>query len=99
MIKKFFLTAVTALTLLAALNPTMSFADDPKPDPNGGNTGAAGDVPGFVVSAPAELNADDAKDTNKVASFQAAKKASDDYAAQAKLEPLAVKLADNVGHN
>src|SRR5947209_5326660 len=64
-----------------------SASTDPKTDPNGGNTGVASDVPGFVVSAPADLTGDDLKDTNKVATFQAAKKAADDYAAQAKLEP------------
>jgi ammonium transporter, Amt family len=99
MIKKFLLTAITAITLVAALSPAMVHADDPKPDPAGINTGVAADVPNFVVSAPSDLSDDDKKDTNKVATFQAAKKAADDYAAQAKLEPLAVKLADNVGHN
>jgi Amt family ammonium transporter len=99
MIKKFLLTTITAITLLAALSPSFVRADDPKPDPNGGATGVASDVPGFVVSAPADLSADDKTDTNKVAAYNDAKKAADDYAAQAKLEPLAVKLADNVGHN
>jgi Amt family ammonium transporter len=99
MIKKFLLTTITAITLLAALSPSITRADDPKPDPNGGATGVASDVPGFVVSAPSDLSADDKSDTNKVAAYNDAKKAADDYAAQAKLEPLAVKLADNVGHN
>ena len=53
----------------------------------------------FVVTAPAELSADDKKDTDKVKAYNDAKKAFDDYTAQAKLEPLAVKLADSVGHN
>ena len=39
------------------------------------------------------------EDTNKVAVFKDAKKAFDDYTAQAAKEPLAVKLADAVGHN
>jgi Amt family ammonium transporter len=99
MIKKFLLTTVTALTLLVTLSPALVRADDPKPDPNGGSTGVAADVPGFIVSAPADLSDDDKKDTNKVATYTEAKKAADDYAAQAKMEPLAVKLADNVGHN
>src|SRR5690348_2387387 len=99
MIKKLLLTVITAIALVGVLSPAVMRADDPKPDPNGGNTGVASDVPGFVVSAPADLSADDAKDTNKVAAYHDAKKAADDYAAQAKLEPLAVKLADNVGHN
>jgi Amt family ammonium transporter len=74
-------------------------ADDPKPDPAGINTGVAADVPNFVVTAPAELSADDKKDKDKAKAYDDAKKAADDYAAQAKLEPLAVKLADGVGHN
>ena len=74
-------------------------ADDPKPDPAGINTGVAADVPGFVVSAPADLSAEDKADKDKMKAYDDAKKAADDYAAQAKLEPLAVKLADGVGHN
>jgi Amt family ammonium transporter len=96
--KKIF-SSLAALALFAALSLSTARADDPKPDPNGGNTGVASDVPGFVVSAPTELSKEDQADTNKVATYTAAKKAADDYAAQAKLEPLAVKLADNVGHN
>ncbi len=99
MIKKFLLTAITAITLMAALSPAMVHADDPKPDPGGVTTGVASDVPGFVVTAPAELSDDDKKDTNKVAAYTDAKKAFDDYTTQSKTEPLAVKLADNVGHN
>jgi Amt family ammonium transporter len=45
------------------------------------------------------LSGDDLKDTNKVAAYKDAKKAFDDYTAQSKLEPLAVKLSDSVGHN
>jgi Amt family ammonium transporter len=74
-------------------------ADDPKPDPNGGSTGVAADVPGFVVTAPADLSDDDKKDKDKVKAFDDAKKAFDDYTKQAAVEPLAVKLADGVGHN
>ena len=62
-----------------------------KPDPNGGATGTIADVPGFVVAAPADLSADDAKDKDKAKAYEDAKKAADDYAAAAKLEPLAVK--------
>jgi Amt family ammonium transporter len=76
-------------------------------DPAGGSTGVASDSSGgagaytynVFVAAPAELSADDKKDTNKVAAYMDAKKAADDYAAQAKAEPLAAKLADAVGHN
>ena len=85
--------------LFCSLSAPRLLADDPKPDPAGTATGVAADVPGFVVTAPAELSADDKKDKDKVKAFDDAKKAFDDYTAQAKVEPLAVKLADNVGHN
>src|SRR5205823_12140424 len=77
-------------------------------DPGGGATGTISDASGvagsytyqpFQLTAPAELSADDKKDTNKVAAYNDAKKAFDEYTAQAKAEPLAVKLADAVGHN
>ena len=90
---------LVGFALLCSASVSRLFADDPKPDPNGGSTGVAADVPGFVVSAPAQLSADDAKDKDKVAAYNDAKKAADDYAKQAAVEPLAVKLADNVGHN
>ena len=89
----------TNMAAMAATNAPAAASTDPKPDPAGTATGVASDVPGFVVTAPADLSADDQKDTNKVAAYKDAKKAADDYAAQAKLEPLAVKLADGVGHN
>lgn len=77
-------------------------------DPGGGATGGIGDVggsggaysyPAFKVDPPAALSDDDKKDTNKVAAFNDATKAANDYSAQTKAEPLAVKLADAVGHN
>jgi ammonium transporter, Amt family len=74
---------------------TCSFADDgPKPDPAGIATGdktTAVDAAGnpFVVSEPTDKNAPD---------YAANKKAFDEYQAQAAKEPLAVKLADSVGH-
>ncbi len=80
-------------------------ADDPKPDPNGSATGMAGDaqaaagVSTFVVSAPADLSEADKKSPDKVKAYNDAKKAFDDFTAQSKSEPLAVKLADAVGHN
>ncbi|MEY2467158.1 MAG: ammonium transporter, Amt family [Verrucomicrobiota bacterium] len=83
----------------ADTNAAAAATTDPATDPAGLTTGKASDVPGFIVSAPTELAGDDLKDTNKVATYTDAKKAADDYAAQAKLEPLAVKLADGVGHN
>jgi len=90
-----FLTASTARLL----------ADEPKPDPSGTATGMAGDaqaaagVSTFVVSAPSDLSADDKKDLDKVKAYNDAKKASDDFTKQSAAEPLAVRLADAVGHN
>jgi Amt family ammonium transporter len=75
----------------------------PKPDPAGTATGLSVDAQSpngtFVVSAPADLSDEDKKDPAKLKAYQDAKKAFDDYTAQAKLEPLAVKLSDSVGHN
>jgi Amt family ammonium transporter len=97
--KKLLKLSLAAALLLGALNLTSVRADEPKPDPAGTSTGVAADVPNFVVTAPTELTGDDLKDTNKVATYKDAKKAFDDYTKQATLEPLAVKLADGVGHN
>ena len=77
---------------------------DPKPDAAGTATGASADAQDaggthFVVSEPTALSDDDKKDPAKVKKFAEDKKAFDDYTAQAKLEPLAVKLSDSVGHN
>ena len=96
---KWFRAALLGFALFSSTGVTRLLADDPKPDPNGGATGVAADVPGFIVAAPVELSADENKDKDKVKTYAEAKKAADEYAAQAKLEPLAVKLADNVGHN
>jgi Amt family ammonium transporter len=76
----------------------------PKPDPAGTATGAASDAQDaggthFVVTEPTALSDDDKKDAAKVKTYQDAKKAYDDYLAQSKVEPLAVKLSDSVGHN
>jgi Amt family ammonium transporter len=74
---------------------TPCLADDgPKPDPSGVSTGdktAVVDAAGnpFVVAEPTDKTAPD---------YAANKKAFDDYQAQAGKEPLAVKLADSVGH-
>ncbi len=69
-------------------------------DPAGAvSTGTRTDVPGFVVSEPAALTGDDLRDTNKVAAYKAAQKAYEDFKAQADKEPLAMQLADTVGHN
>jgi ammonium transporter, Amt family len=73
---------------------SVCLADDPKPDPAGIATGdkttvvdAGGNS--FVVPEPADKTDPD---------YAAKKKAFDDYQAQAAKEPLAVKLADSVGH-
>ncbi len=86
----------------AAAAPAAS--TEPTPDAQGYATGAAGDAADasnthFVISAPTELTGDDLKDTNKVATYKDAKKQFDDYTAQSKAEPLAMRLADDVGHN
>jgi Amt family ammonium transporter len=95
---------LAGVALFCSLSSPRLLADDPKTDPAGTATGSAADVQDaggnkFVVSPPSDLSADDAKDPAKAKAFADAKKAADDYAAQAKLEPLAVKLADGVGHN
>src|SRR5580700_7176592 len=82
-----------AATLLAL--SARCFADEtPKADPSGAATGdktnavdAAGNS--FVVTEPTDKSAPD---------YAANKKAFDDYQALAAKEPLAVKLADSVGH-
>jgi len=94
-------TAGTAMTNAPAAAPAST---DPKTDPAGTATGSSADAQDaagnhFVVSEPTALSGDDLKDTNKVAAYKDAKKAFDDYTAQSKLEPLAVKLSDSVGHN
>ncbi|HZZ20550.1 MAG TPA: ammonium transporter [Opitutaceae bacterium] len=78
-------------------------ADDPKPDPSGTATGMAVDAQSpagsFLVSAPSDLSDADKKDPDKMKAYTDAKKASDDFTKQSAAEPLAVKLADAVGHN
>jgi Amt family ammonium transporter len=96
--------ALLAATLLATSSSAKLFADPNTPDPSGHSTGAAVDAQDanfntFVVSAPADLSDDDKKDPAKVKAYQDALKAYNDYVAQAKAEPLAVKLADTAGHN
>src|SRR6185369_12425736 len=73
---------------------TPIFADDPKPDPAGIATGdktnaVDGGGNSFVVAEPTDKTAPN---------YAEAKKASDEFKAQAEKEPLAVKLADSVGH-
>ena len=92
------LSAGTVIILSVALSAGLSarcFADDgPKPDPSGAATGdktAAVDAAGnsFVVPEPTDKTAPD---------YAASRKAFDEYQAQVAKEPLAVKLADSVGH-
>ena len=86
------LLALAISILMTLLTPLM--ADDPKPDPAGISTGDktnAADAGGnsFVVTEP----------TDKAApGYAQAKKDYDDYKALADKEPLALKLADSVGH-
>lgn len=87
------ITALLAVGLSAGLQPLR--ADEaPKPDPAGIATGdktsvvdAAGSP--FAVTAPADKNSPD---------YQKNKKDYEDFQSQAAKEPLAVKLADSVGH-
>jgi len=85
---------VLTLGVLFGLAAT-GFADDgPKPDPAGVATGdktAVVDAAGnpFVITEPTDKTSPD---------YAANKKAFDEYQAQAAKEPLAMKLADGVGH-
>ena len=83
-----------ALTLLLTALPAWAQSSGPSPDPIGAATGdrtsvtdAAGN--GLVVVEPSDPKAPDYADR---------KKAYDEYRAQAEREPLALKLADGVGH-
>jgi Amt family ammonium transporter len=85
-------TALWAIALIAG-SLTVCFANDPKPDPAGIATGdrtnvldAGGNA--FVITEPDKNDPD----------YTAKKKAFDEYQAQVAKEPLAVKLADSVGH-
>src|SRR5438445_269544 len=96
-------TNAPAATTAAATNAAPADTT-PKPDPAGTATGAATDAADaggntFVVTEPTALTDEDKKDAAKVKTYADSKKAYDDYLAQAKIEPLAVKLADSVGHN
>ena len=72
----------------------LCFGQDPKPDPAGIATGdktTATDAAGNPFAVP--------EPTDKTApNYAASKKSFDDYQAQATKEPLAIKLADDVGH-
>jgi ammonium transporter, Amt family len=86
-------TALLGIVLIAG-SLTVCLADDPKPDPAGIATGdktsvvdAGGNA--FVVTEPTDKTDPD---------YATKKKAFDEYQAQVAKEPLAVKLADSVGH-
>ncbi len=88
------LAIIISTAMFAALATTCLADDAPKPDPSGLATGdkttavdAAGNA--FAVAEPTDKTAPD---------YSTNKKAFDDYQAQAAKEPLAVKLADSVGH-
>src|ERR1700678_583046 len=73
---------------------SVALADQTQPDPAGTATGdrsSAADAAGnpFVVPQPTDPTAPD---------YDKSKKDFDEYQAQAAKEPLALKLADNVGH-
>jgi Amt family ammonium transporter len=81
-----------AQVLSGSLNVVL--AQDPQPDPAGiatGDKSAVSDAAGnpLVVPEPADKTAPD---------YNQSKKAFDDYQAQAAKEPIALKLADSVGH-
>ena len=90
----FLLALAVALSVgILAVRPVMA-QDQPKPDPAGiatGDKANAVDAGGtaFMVSEPTDKTAPD---------YATNKKAYDDFKAQADKEPLAIKLADSVGH-
>jgi Amt family ammonium transporter len=88
--------AIIALVIAQILCAPMSvaLADQTQPDPSGTATGdrsSAADAAGnpFVVPAPTDPSAPD---------YPKLKKDFDEFQAQAAREPLALKLADSVGH-
>jgi Amt family ammonium transporter len=88
------LTLVIFFTTFLAGAAQLARAEEPKPDPAGiatGDKSTAVDAGGtaFVVSEPTDKTAPD---------YPAKLKAYTDYKALADKEPLAVKLADSVGH-
>jgi Amt family ammonium transporter len=87
------LIAVSFVGAMMFSGPIEAAAVDPQPDPAGVTTGDKSSVVdaggnAFVVSEPDKTDPD----------YAAKKKAFDEYTAQAAKEPLALKLADSVGH-
>jgi hypothetical protein len=94
MMTKALVWRIPTIALLGMLAMPCLADDPPKTDPSGIATGdktsvvdAAGNP--FVAPAPADKTAPD---------YLKNKKDYEDYQAQAAREPLAVKLADSVGH-
>jgi Amt family ammonium transporter len=90
------LKAVLAMLFAQILSGPVfiAFADEPQPDPAGIATGdktSTSDAAGnsFIVTEPTDKTAPD---------YAKNKKTFDEFQAQAAKEPLAMKLADNVGH-
>jgi Amt family ammonium transporter len=88
--------SAVCLLALAAFGTILApcYAEDPKPDPAGiatGDKGSAADAGGtsFMVSAPTDKADPD---------FAKKQKEFEEFQAQSSKEPLAVKLADSVGH-
>ena len=89
-----FCAGMCLLLLLVSIASPLLAQGGPAPDPSGTVTGdrtsvtdAGGNA--FVVAAPTDPSAPD---------FAEKKRAYDEYQANARNEPLAVKLADSVGH-
>jgi Amt family ammonium transporter len=85
---------ITLLTASVLTGSAAAAADEPQPDPAGiatGDKSTAVDAGGnaFVVAEPTDKADPD---------YAAKKKAFDEYTAMAAKEPLAIKLADSVGH-
>ncbi len=86
--------AMVAIVILAGLLTPCIADEPPKPDPAGIATGDKSSVVdgagnSFVVAAPTDTKSPD---------YAKGKKDADDFQAQAAKEPLAMKLADAVGH-
>ncbi|MBI1338199.1 MAG: ammonium transporter [Phycisphaera sp.] len=89
-----------ALVALILTLPHPALADDtPQPDPTGSNAGTIANTSIAPVEEPAPLSEADAKDPALLKEHEDAVKAYQDYTASAEKEPLALQLANDVGHN
>src|SRR6516165_4810451 len=89
---------------MAATNAAPATPPGPTPDPQGYNTGSSSDAAdasntAIILTAPTELSDADKKDPAKLKTYNDALKAYNDQQAQMKIEPLAVRSLDAVGHN